>query len=198
MQMAAPGGPPGPARPAGGGPCRWLRLVLQPVEHPARFYFVVFMWKRTELLRAMIAFHRNCKKSEIASHICERVRMCFDSSKGLSFLNKGLFSVVKNMRCSSALNRISKLLAAKKANDTLCNTLHRDGESFPLLSSGEAAAAALGCFGIPSTRETWTYERVQHRATEMMKGLRHLSCEEQLRGLGPLSLEKSSAMHSHT
>lgn len=33
-------------------------------------------------------------------------------------------------------------------------------------------------------------ERIQQRATRVVKGLEHLSCEESLRDLGPFSLEQ--------
>lgn len=43
---------------------------------------------------------------------------------------------------------------------------------------------------LPSTREMDILERVQHRTTKMKKGLERLSCEERLREMELLSLEK--------
>lgn len=46
--------------------------------------------------------------------------------------------------------------------------------------------------GFPSLPEdTELLERVQQKATKMMKGLEHLSCEGKLRELGQFSLERA-------
>ena len=65
------------------------------------------------------------------------------------------------------------------------------GETSVLLSTGEATTGVLGSSsGLFSTRHLDMLERVQQRATEVVKGSEHLSSVERLRELGLFSLEK--------
>lgn len=88
------------------------------------------------------------------------------------------------------------VLVEKKANGGLgCNRQNNDCKCreviLPLLITGETTPEVL-CPGPGSqyTRDIDGLERVQQKATEMMKGLKHLSYEEQLREVGLFSLEK--------
>ena len=81
----------------------------------------------------------------------------------------------------------------------LCSGLHSNGggrqgegdDCAPLRGSCEAPSAVLRPgLGPLYTKDMELLERVQRRATKMVRGLQHLSCEERLRELGLFSLEK--------
>ena len=76
-----------------------------------------------------------------------------------------------------------------------CQLVERGRDPFPLLRTGEAHPEC--CVQFWATwykRDMELLEQVQQTDTEMIKGLKHLSCEERLRELGLVSLEKRRLM----
>ncbi|GAB0202191.1 hypothetical protein GRJ2_002684700 [Grus japonensis] len=91
-------------------------------------------------------------------------------------------------QCAFALQKANSILGyIKKQHDQQV----QGGDSAPLLCSGETHLEyCVQLWGPQYKKDMEVLERVQRRATKMIRGLEHLSYEDRLRELGLFILEK--------